>query len=291
MQKGTWSVAAASALGAFLGGLTALELAQRLGMSSVLATLCALSIGALVGGFVGWCAVDFQQLLSGIQSTWHKTISWTPNGAYWKFVLANMAFFYSVFAVWVFGLISLAIILSSKGQEVNPTEPSAGKALFFALIVSSGLGAFATLIASLQGLGHKIDALREMSKVGLSGAKWDNPISVICLIILYTISTLKWICTTLVPNLPRWTLDAAAAVSCVIATVACELWDFACTAFVFVHSNRRTICFIAATIGAVVGFCFGSALIGAVVGALLGAVQHELVAVRWLKLVPVGAEV
>jgi hypothetical protein len=56
--------------------------------------------------------------------------------------------------------------------------------------------------------------------------------------------------------------------------------------FVYIHSTRRTICFVDSTIGAVVGYCSGSAIIGALVGGMLGILNYELVTVRWLKLAP-----
>ncbi|HXK31292.1 MAG TPA: hypothetical protein VJZ94_00875, partial [Candidatus Paceibacterota bacterium] len=62
--------------------------------------------------------------------------------------------------------------------------------------------------------------------------------------------------------------------------------QFVAGVFVYVHSQRRTICFIDATIGATIGYFFGSAIIGAIAGALLGVINYEIVSVRWLRLVP-----
>ena len=61
--------------------------------------------------------------------------------------------------------------------------------------------------------------------------------------------------------------------------------------FVYVHSKRRTICFVDAALGAAIGYTFGSAIVGAVAGAVLGIINYEVISVRWLKLTPARAPV
>ena len=84
--------------------------------------------------------------------------------------------------------------------------------------------------------------------------------------------------------------------SAIIATIALsclfgrEIWGFVVRTFVYVHSERRTLCFVDETLGAVAGFSLGSAVLGAVVGAILGFVNYEFVSIRLLKLVPAKAE-
>lgn len=71
-----------------------------------------------------------------------------------------------------------------------------------------------------------------------------------------------------------------------VESAAPHLARFVAGVFVSVHSSRRTLCFVDATLGAAVGYTFGSTLVGVAAGVILGVVNYELVSVRWLKLAP-----
>ena len=61
MRKDTWSILWACALGAFIGGLSALEIHSRFALGSYLWIF-----GALFGGVVAYAAIDFREFCSGV---------------------------------------------------------------------------------------------------------------------------------------------------------------------------------------------------------------------------------
>jgi hypothetical protein len=86
----------------------------------------------------------------------------------------------------------------------------------------------------------------------------------------------------LIMNTPRFTKVAFMGIVAFVVDIA----QFVARVFVYVHSSRRTLCFVDATLGAAIGYTYGSAIIGAVAGVILGVVNYELISVRWLKLAP-----
>src|SRR5207248_955819 len=82
-------------------------------------------------------------------------------------------------------------------------------------------------------------------------AKYTNPISLPFTVIYFSLKGIWW----LIKKVP-------AAI-----TLARRLtW----TLFILVHSRRRTICFVDAGIGTLIGYFAGNALIGAVAGGFIG---------------------
>ncbi|MGH7936402.1 MAG: hypothetical protein ACREF8_05285, partial [Chthoniobacterales bacterium] len=103
-----------------------------------------------------------------------------------------------------------------------------------------------------------------------------NPIGVLVLLL----RGIKWVAV----RTPAAVSLAFPAIVSGIGNAGYTLAMFVAGVFIHVHSERRTLCFVDATLGAALGYSFGSAIIGAVAGAVLGVVNYELISVRWLKL-------
>lgn len=254
IRKETTSIGFACALGAFIGALLALEFKARFQYGIYL-----LPVGAFIGGSVAYVAIDFRDFCFGIVRAYRATIAWKPYVPFWKtygilFLGANTI------------LATFCIILFAVSKE---------RAVLDICIVFSIFHFFLSYIFPIETIDHcKNDYLRAKS-IGFGMLKYGNPFGVAYLGLqasLYVIQTL-W-------RMFLYVLKA-------IPTALVLTKQFVIKTFVYVHSDRRAICFVDSAIGALIGFFCGSAFIGALAGIMLGIANYEFVTVRWLKLVPV----
>lgn len=278
MQKGTWSVLFACFLGAFIGALSALEISVRFAYGQYF-----WGVGALLGGCIAYLAVDFRQFCAGfarsfresksnIARAYHAIIGWQPDSLYWKAFRLLTAGFVSVLTTMIFTLSAPAWIPSLHNHNYNLP-------LILALAFVATLGSFILASVILQGQANY--GRKQICELGMGMLKFGNPIALPFVIVWWIFRGLIWMTSGLIAN---WS-----SIKKFVATLLSEIRNFVIKVFVYVHSERRTLCFLDATLGATAGFFIGSAIAGAVIGAILGVINYEIVSTRWLKLVPAKA--
>ena len=264
MQRNFWQVVLASAFGAFVGGTVALEIAEHFQYGSYF-----WGLGAILGGLVGYVGVDFADFREGVRLAYRRTIAWQP---YWPLWKTNLLCSISVLTassnfivligllgdwktgLWVFGAITCPVLF----------------AIFFMVVLEEYTG-------ESSKDQHTLDCLRGDDEVSKKILLYANPFAVW----FYWLPKCVWWAVAYSPAGAVWVI-------LVSTRAAHTLGRFASTTFLYVHTQKRTICFAAAALGAAIGYHAGSALVGAAAGALIGSVEYQLVAVRWLKVVPNG---
>lgn len=296
MKKESLSVVFACFLGSLIGGLSALEISQYFTYGKYL-----WGIGALLGGLTAYIAVDFHKFCAGFAKSYQESkenlvykykqiVEWKPDSEYWKTMALMEA-----------GLIcmstSLAMVSISLGYFASFNERNGysfyGSILFMCavasfIVMAAGCVLMFTLPYSYTKTPYykRKEEYQETRHEAVILIKYCNPVSfflVLCYIVfssLYFFGIALW---NGFPNFASWAVTVVRLV-----WVACR--QFFVNGFIYVHSDRRTLCFVDATIGASFGFGFGSAIVGAFVGAMLGLVNYEFVSVRMLKLAPKKAE-
>ena len=272
MTRGWLSIALACFFGALIGTLTALEISTRFEYGSYL-----WAIGAVVGGITAYVAIDFRHFCTGVVHSYRRTIAWRSDSHWWKtlaMVSGGIAMMYSS----IVGVGGVAFAYFS----VNPMSVLIGTLWYMlaASVTGAGLGWFMTGSDSsgAKDAADREQRLRNLARMGWMMILHCNPIGAT----LAVIRGLKWVAVRTPSAIARAvpaTINGARRITSTLA-------QFVAGVFVYVHSQRRTICFVDATIGAAIGYAFGSAIIGATAGALLGVLNYEIVSVRLLRLVP-----
>jgi len=260
----------ACALGAFIGALFAIEIQSRFALGSYL-----WPFGAIFGGIIAWCAADFEQFCFGITRSYRVSANnisraygtatgWKPDILFWRAVV-TIATGITMCVVTMLSFFGICGVLSKGMWDIS----------FFLL----GCFIFSNVIFALMFRSSKKECsesrykegVRDIFGLGWNLCKFGNPI-----ILPFVVIIKLW---KIMPRFIRFS-------SSVVRFIAREAVRFFVRVFIYVHSERRTLCFVDATLGAGIGFFFGSAIIGAIAGAVLGAVNYELISVRWLKFVP-----
>lgn len=277
LRKETLSVGFACALGAFIGAFVALEIATRFAYGSWF-----WGIGALVGGLVAYCAVDFRHFCAGIANSYHKTIVWRPHVEWWKT--------YLMCACTIAMLFTSAMVVALFFSLLSDEEfhgPSTGGSISIAVLIGLLALVFGReYVPSYNKYSDTTETYHQKLLIVRRQATRQvfhlSPIGLIYNLArgLSFVSTLFW------TNKMKMVRGIAAAVSFTVLKVK----QFAVDAFHYVHSERRKICFVDAALGATAGYFLGSAIAGAMIGAILGVVNYEVVSVRWLKIVPAKAK-
>lgn len=257
MRKESWSVIGACFLGALIGTFVALDIATRFQYGEYL-----WSFGAIFGGVISYIAVDFRHFCAGVAYSYRRTIAWRPEWLWWK-TFAIMASAFSMACLYFFGFASIGVAIDYSSTNL----------VVKLMLASFGLGSITGLL--FMAMAHPYaktemgaEHLRKSSEFGWKVILYGNPVG----------ATLA-ICRGLILVVPR--------APSVVAQAGRIISKFVVEVFIYVHSERRTLCFVDATIGASIGYAFGSSIIGALAGVVLGILNYEVVSVRWLKLVPV----
>ncbi len=254
----TLSFLFAAALGATLGALIAIEFAPPLGFSEGLAA----TFGVIIGGLVGYIAVDFQQFLTSVLRAYQvafalpsATISkikivrkhyratssdQKKNGLYFAgglFFVYAYIFYFAIFPLLAY----------------NPLVSGAFVTFMIAIVLMAGFTV--TLYPSTRAISGK--SLLYWSTIGI-------PHSLI-------FKVLPWLAVGLY-KIGSW--------------LVVQTGVFLKTLFVATHSDRRVLCCLDAMLGTLVGYYAGSWPLGTVSGLLFAVVSYELVSKRWLKLAP-----
>lgn len=259
MNRESRSVTFACLLGAFIGALSALEISVRFQHGSFLWVF-----GALFGGLIAWIIVDFRQLCTGVKCAYNQAINWKPNKQYWITSFTWSVLLLSITcSVWI--ITSPILYITGDIGEIYPMPKMGFVSLI--LFVSIICGPVLTLDEACRDLPQTRKRLWGMIKI-------SNPVGLIC----FVLEGVWRLIVRIYHGLPTLWARAVKFVQ--------TICKFVRTSFIYVHTEKRKLCFIDATIGASIGFFFGSAVIGAVAGAILGFVNYELVSVRWLKITP-----
>lgn len=267
MKRESAGIVGACALGALIGTLAALEIASRFKYGSYF-----WGIGAALGGIIAYVAVDFRQLVTSVVRAYRATRNRFAQKSrfYWRVVAFGSAALILFWISWV--VAAVVMILLENGLAFS--------ALFFAMF-SLFTNPWTIDGAQIRGDSPFGERRRCVKRYHLSVGLlvFSNPI----VLPITLIAGVIWMLPRALKQSKRAALWLG---SSTVSAVKAIGW-FVKYTFIYVHSQRRTICFVDATLGAAVGYSFGSAIVGAVAGSLLGLVNYELVSVRWLRLSPV----
>lgn len=276
------------AIGALIGTLIAFEIQSRFIWGSYLWIL-----GAFAGGSVAWFVGEFGELRIGVARSYRASkenlsyklksvMKWRPDWGYWRASLMLIA----GVTVSLISSVLLVFVMVFVIDYISPNRSSLtfmGFLVLLSLVVILSVSLLVSLfllctLIIIPWLKEKGDDIVILGKIMF---KYCNPVSLpfVCLWGLFIVlrSTLSFI-------KENWEEIMDATKICVK-----EIWLFVRRAFIYAHSEKRRIRFIGAFIGTVAGFFLGSAILGAVAGAIIGGISRELVAIKWLKLIPAKA--
>ena len=265
MKHESWSIMGACFLGAFIGTLIALDISACFQYGSYF-----WGIGALLGGIVAYAAVDFKRFCAGVRRAYNEIINWRPDRVYWK------TYFFVFGGFSVIFMTAISMLFVPLIWRMNLPGVVATTLFLFSIFLASVL-AFAVI--SRNKYESKVDYTKRLERNRDDGWKmmcYGNPIGML----YWMLVGFGWVAVR-TPHAVK--MGALTAHHAVINGVRITKL-FVARVFIHVHSERRTLCFVDATLGAAIGYSFGSAAIGAIAGAVLGVVNYELISVRWLSL-------
>lgn len=253
MKRETGKVFFASALGAGIGALVALEVVSWLWW-----------VGLLVGGLVGYLSYEFKAVLAALPKAWRAARGWQTPPHYWR----NVGWVWLGITGAISGLAVLVHILFwSQGIEAIADVSGTGIAILLLSAV-----AFVVVAPALL-MGEEVPSPVVFGKTLLY---WSSPLT---LFFYHLPRGLWWI----IRRTPKAVAVAAIAIGRGLVAFVRFLPQFGWQVFIRIHSEMRILCGTDAALGAAVGYFAGSALLGAVVGGLFGVVNYALVTERWLR--------
>jgi hypothetical protein len=276
MTKGWLSVGLTSGFGGLVGTLLAMEIATRFAYGEYL-----WGIGALLGGLTGFTAIDFRKFCAGVARSYRATIAWRPHAEYWK--TAGMIFV-AASSVYSCGLVPFAIIRTVWIAFVPAM--TFGIPIYVEVLVVSAImmttAALLAFAASMRPRDMTTEAYETMLVIRRNMHRELLRETNLITMTIWLFRDLPKIVWSFIAGIPPFIGEIFQA----IGSAAKIVWAFIALVFVYVHSARRTICFVDATLGAAIGFSYGSAIIGFVAGFALGVINYEIISVRLLKLAP-----
>jgi len=277
MNKERVSLVIACFMGAFIGALISLECARWFLYGEYFWIL-----GALAGGCVAYVIVDFERVVQAIKTSFKEMRSelavWSTD---WEMMWASLVYWAGVACI--MACATMYTIVLGAGFALAMSGDIDFDRIKPLVVLVVGISLYFSIENRWYAFGlrerDRKTLIADMHTDGLDFMRYGNPFSIgfITLVCLYEI--LVWSINH-VPHLFR------AIVRCVIRVCSLPILfiRFAVRIFVLVHSQRRIICFVDATLGATVGFFLGSAIIGGICGAFFGLVNYEIVTKRILKL-------
>lgn len=247
MKREAGKVFFASALGAGIGALVALEVVAWLWW-----------VGLLVGGLVGYLSYEFKTVVNAIPKAWRAARGWRMPQHYWRNVgwcfLGNMTI-----------MIWLVIFFGSPALVNDPLDSLLVISLLTSIIVVPVV--FTSLLQAADDRQY------------LCGRE-----SFLCafppIVIFYHLPRGLW---WIIPRIPRAVGIAALAIGRAMIAFCRFVPRFGWQVFIRIHSEMRILCGTDAMLGAATGYFFGSALIGAAIGGVFGVANYALVTERWLR--------
>ncbi len=257
MQRESRSIGFVCAVGAFAGTALALQWSH-----SWFLTLA----GLLVGGLIAYVAQDIRGFARDIVRAWQAVATVRLDGR--KLGEAML----TSFLVWTCFLLWSKVVLVMATSHPHGLE---WLIKFFTAMNLFGV-LFGTLLFTGVFYSNEYDPKQatENRRIRSAILYYVNPV-----VVPFWALVGVWWCAINTPRLVLWAWATT-------VLVARKTARFAWTAFKYVHSAERRLCFTDAVIGGAVGFYYGSPVVGALVGAVLGVMNYELVSVRLLKLAP-----
>ncbi|MDD2785506.1 MAG: hypothetical protein PHS79_01275 [Patescibacteria group bacterium] len=251
MQKESWKVFLASALGAGVGSLVGLQLDIR---------LCW--IGLIVGGLTGYLSYEWRRVYHAVPHAWRAATKWRfPRWA------AKQGFWLGVCGA-NFSFLLVALSSLKPGVLVDWQV-----LLLVSTLFSVAMGCMLFVIGFIDGVTEDEDAcIKKTSTIYTVAINTFPPVA----IFWHLPRGLYFVVRHVVPRV-------AISVSEDIWVVVCFLGRFFWQVFIRIHSERRLICGVDAMIGAAIGLAFHHALIGALAGGIIGLINYALITERWLK--------
>src|SRR3989344_3356950 len=248
MYNRSLKVFLACALGAFVGTLTAMQLANQFWF-----------IGLIVGGLVGYLSFEVERIARAVKQASRELSQWRPNTDYWKHEGFLM----------VVTLSQLTLSLAVLYVLLRPNNYLEELPLFMTPIVLLMVvgGTFGTVFG-LAFLTIVIVSLRGADEVDKEILRSENSDILIRALFLNPIGIMLYPSILFLRNFR----------SC-ISTAIRFLYVF----YKEIHSDIRLLCGIDAAIGVGIGYWYGNPLIGAVVGGIWGVFNYEIVSKRLLK--------
>ncbi|MFA6160893.1 MAG: hypothetical protein WC766_01805 [Patescibacteria group bacterium] len=251
MQKESWKVFLASALGAGVGSLVGLQLDIR---------LCW--IGLIIGGLTGYLSYECRSVCRAIPYAWCAATKWrfplrAAKQGFWLGVCgANCSFL-------------LVALFSLKPGVLVDWQVR----LLVLTLFSVAVGCMLFVIGFIDDVTEYEDACIKKTSIVYAVAINTFPPVVL---FWHLPRGLYFVVRHVVPRV-------AMSVSEDIWVVASFFGRFFWQVFIRIHSERRLICGVDAMIGAAIGLAFHHALIGALAGGIIGLINYALITERWLK--------
>ncbi len=266
MKPGWRSVALHCGLGALIGFLAAHQVAASFEYGSYFQYFATLA-----GGVFVYFSVDFRQTSAGITKAWNTAINWRPYLPYWKtagvswvatFMVLVTVIGWTAFLIWLFQTEDVSV---KAKKESHPVLGS----LILCIVVL--LPFFYHLKKGGVGNRKYKESLKKSRTTAYQALIFLNPLTA-PFSTLYILAPFVYLLGT---ELYSRAVRTGKAIG-----------SFFYYVFVYIHSKRRTICFVDASLGGAIGLWYDQAIIAIVAGAILGVINYEIVSVRWLKLKP-----
>lgn len=260
MQRESWKVFLACAIGAGLGSLVALEMNHFFWW-----------IGLIVGGLTGYLSYEWRAVLRAIPAAYHAARGYRfPEDFrpmfFWSAVVTG-----SIATDICLGLASVFLVLGFVD----------GIALFFTTSFWYGFVSMAIIIPLFALLFGFILACHQENR---DGAAWKNVAGARRVLrIAFPPILFGWYLPRLVLHLVIGLAEALYTVFMALPRLARFFRRFGWQLFLRIHSEMRLLCGMDAMLGAAVGYFAGSALVGTVAGGLFGILNYAVVTERWLK--------
>lgn len=266
-QRSTLRVFLATAVGAFVGTVIALQMYRMLWW-----------VGMIGGGLIAYigyapfeAAKTFWRILTAkafalfgraIKNVWSS-----PSGACWLFggVLVFVSDIVLLFCV------PLSLASLWPGYQAGVVNPTPDLNLIWVLggIVWIGWSSFITLVS----LNTEPDTFKNNIRDARSTVLQWNPL----VVMFCVLPNVLW--KYVLRHIPRLLLYAVVYIL-VRSVVAVE--EFLRE----VHSDLRLLCGVDAAIGTAIGYAFGNALLGAIIGGTFGVVNYKVVRLWVVKAAP-----
>lgn len=217
-------------------------------------------------------------------------VNWRPFGLWWKAIGGVLCATLAVWSTVVVFDASVAWALSYVGPHTSIPLHLAMALLGFGTFIGTVVLAVITVLFLIfspsDDMKKKPEQSEEAYRVFLATTAREmftiaaclNPVGLMVLSIIYLPTGTRYV----VNNAPRWTRNTGEFGLVSLMAIA----NFVRYTFVYVHSERRTLCFVDATLGAAIGYAFGSAIIGMIAGIVAGVINYEIISKRVLRIVP-----
>ncbi len=223
-------------------------------------------IGALAGGAVSYVVCEFEKFIAAIPDAWRATTAWKPDWILLSYrFISGMASACLVFSGLFYFLVSLNFMITGKIRIIPDSEWWMLVGLLVSILFCIGWSAG----------GGPIDPSKMSRKDICETRKRVLNLLLITNPIVFPFWALFWIGKGIVKIL--WFILKA------ICTMPRFFWNL----FIRIHSEFRFFCFVDGALGTIVGaYCFHQPIAGGIAGMAFGIINHQLVAIRWLKVQP-----